>query len=213
MSGVLGVPARHDASAVGLLGGSFNPAHAGHREISLEALRRLSLDAVWWLVSPGNPLKDPADNMPYEARLAEARRVADHSRIVVSDFERRKNLQYTIDTVRTLTDLWPDMRFVWLMGADSLAGFHLWRDWRAIAETLPIAVFSRPGHERAALDAPAAQALSAFKVDPAASMTMVQAEPPVWTFFDTTRNPMSATAIRAKWSQNRNDPEIDPKTS
>ncbi|MHA7873524.1 MAG: nicotinate-nucleotide adenylyltransferase, partial [Hyphococcus sp.] len=114
---------------IGLLGGSFNPAHDGHREISLEALRKLGLDAVWWLVTPGNPLKDAAEYAPFEERLRLARQTADHCDIVVSDFERRHGLQYTVDTLERLQLLHPSIQFVWIMGADSLESFHRWKDW------------------------------------------------------------------------------------
>ena len=196
-------PPRHDASTVGLLGGSFNPAHDGHREISLAAIKALGLDAVWWLVSPANPLKDPAAYAPYEERLAQARRVANHHRIVVSNFEQRKNLQYTIDTLEALTALWPDVTFVWLMGADSLASFHLWRDWRRIAELAPVAVFSRPGSETAAEESVAAKELSAFRVETGEAASMLQREPPVWAFFSSTANPLSSTQLRAQCRQNQ----------
>jgi nicotinate-nucleotide adenylyltransferase len=192
------VPKRHDNSRIGLLGGSFNPAHDGHREISLEALKLLKLDAVWWLVSPANPLKEGGDYayLPYGDRLAAARRVADHHAIVVSNFEERRGLQYTVDTVEALVDLWPQIHFVWLMGADSLAGFHRWKNWRRIASLVPIAVFNRPGHEAAATASEAAKELALFRVPLGRAAAIVGADPPAWTFIETTRNPASATAIR-----------------
>ena len=190
------VPQRHDQSKIGLLGGSFNPAHEGHREISLAAMKALDLDAVWWLVSPGNPLKDPSQYAPYEERLTRARRVADHSSIVVSNFEQRRNLQYTVDTLQALIDLWPDMRFVWVMGADSLETFHLWKDWRQIFSLAPIAVFNRPGHEQAAEESEAARDFAAFRLDGAAAKDLAGSEPPAWSYFGTTNNPASSTALR-----------------
>lgn len=192
------IPQRHDASRVGLLGGSFNPAHEGHREISLLALRRLKLDAIWWLVSPGNPLKDAGDYAPYDERLRVARKIADHPRIVVSNFEERKGLQYTVDTLETLRSIWPQIDFVWLMGADSLAGFHHWRDWRKIAALAPIAVFNRPGHEEAWTTAPAATELAAFRLEEDAAGALAGAEPPAWVFIAEPQNPQSSTAIRAR---------------
>ena len=117
----------------GLLGGSFNPAHAGHRRISLEAIERLGLTELWWLVSPGNPLKDNRDDMaPLAARLASARAIAKRSRIVPTAIEARLGTRYTADTLRELQRRFPDRRFIWIMGADNLAQFHLWRDWRKI---------------------------------------------------------------------------------
>ncbi len=193
------IPHRHTTSRIGLLGGSFNPAHDGHREISLEALRLLELDAVWWLVTPCNPLKqdDGYAYAPYGDRLAAARRVANHPRIIVSNFEDRKNLQYTVDTLAALHELWPQIDFVWLMGADGLERFHEWKDWRRIAATTPIAVFNRPGHEQAALASKAAQELALFRAPSGRAAGIVAAEPPVWTFVETTRNPASASKIRA----------------
>lgn len=194
------VPQRHDSSRIGLLGGSFNPAHAGHREISLAAIEQLGLEAVWWLVTPENPLKagGPYSYAPYAERLAEARRVANHPAIIVSDFEARKGLQYTVETLEALHDLWPQMRFVWLMGADSLANLHKWKDWRRIASLAPIAVFNRPGHETAAETSEAARELALFRVPSGRAASIVDAVPPVWTYIETTKNPASATEIRRR---------------
>lgn len=190
------IPQRHDCSTIGLLGGSFNPAHDGHREISLAALASLGLDAVWWLVSPGNPLKDANGYAPYGERLAQARRAAADPRIVVSDFEARKNLRYTVDTVSLLQALWPQIRFVWLMGADSLDQFHLWKEWRRLFAAIPIAVFARPGFERAATESEAAQAFATFRLDDGAISRLAGAEPPAWGYFGDTRNPASSTELR-----------------
>src|SRR5688500_3157047 len=132
---------------IGLLGGSFNPAHIGHRRVSLAALAALGLDEVWWLVSPGNPLK-PADGMaPYEARLESARRMARRSAIKVSDFEVQAGTRYTVDTLEALGKRFPQHRFIWLMGEDSVAQFHQWKGWRRLAGQVPIAVISRPGYD------------------------------------------------------------------
>lgn len=192
------IPGRHDSSRIGLLGGSFNPAHEGHREISLVALKRLQLDAVWWLVSPGNPLKQANDYAPYDERLRTARKVSDHPRIIISNFEERKGLQYTVDTLETLTALWPQIAFVWLMGADSMASFHRWRDWREIARLAPFAVFNRPGFEASWSSSPAAGALEAFRLEADAAPRLAGAEPPAWVFIDEPKNPLSSTAIREK---------------
>jgi nicotinate-nucleotide adenylyltransferase len=192
------IPARHALQRIGLLGGSFNPAHEGHREISLAALSWLALDAVWWLVSPGNPLKTSSGYAPYEVRLAQARRVAQDSRIVISNFEQRKDLQYTVDTLAMLEDLWPQIRFVWLMGADGLFDFHRWKDWKRIAMLAPMAVFNRPGSETAPEDSVAGKELSAFRLQGEAARGLADAEPPAWAFFPATKNPASATALRAK---------------
>ena len=135
----------------GLLGGSFNPAHLGHRRISLFALDALGLDEVWWLVSPGNPLKEDAGDMaPLAARLASARRAARRAPIRPTAIEARMGTRYTVDTLRKLVRRYPGHRFIWLMGADNLAQFHRWRDWREIARLVPIAVIARPGYDRGA---------------------------------------------------------------
>ena len=132
----------------GLLGGSFNPAHYGHRRISLQAIEALGLEELWWLVSPGNPLKAESKDMaPYEARLASAERVARNSRIHASDFERVEGTRFTIDTLTKLKRRFPQHRFIWLMGSDALPNFHFWKDWREIAHLVPIAVIFRPGYD------------------------------------------------------------------
>ncbi|MFL6784908.1 MAG: nicotinate-nucleotide adenylyltransferase, partial [Sphingomicrobium sp.] len=133
---------------IGLLGGSFNPAHRAHRRMSLAAMEALDLDEVWWLVSPGNPLKDKAEDMaPYAVRLASARDMARRSRIRVSEFEARAGTRYTVDTVQLLTKRHPRHRFIWLMGEDTVSQFHQWRRWRDLARMVPIAVISRPGYD------------------------------------------------------------------
>jgi nicotinate-nucleotide adenylyltransferase len=139
----------------GLLGGSFNPAHGGHRRISLFAARALGLDEVWWLVSPGNPLKPKAGMAPLSARVAKARQVARGAPIMVTAIERELGTRYTVETLRALQRRYPQRRFVWLMGADNLAQFDRWKDWRGIARMMPIAVIARPGYDAAAAASPA----------------------------------------------------------
>jgi nicotinate-nucleotide adenylyltransferase len=140
---------------IGLLGGSFNPAHRGHRKLSLHAIRALGLDEVWWLVSPGNPLKPDKGMAPYAARLASARKMVRHAPIRVSDVEARLGTRYTADILARLPRLYPKHRFIWLMGTDNLAQFHQWRDWRRIARQVPIAVIARPGYNARAHASPA----------------------------------------------------------
>jgi len=141
---------------IGILGGSFNPAHSGHRAISLAAISALGLDEVWWLVSPGNPLKEKSGDMaPFPVRYASARAMARRAPVRASAIELKLGTRYTIDTVRALTRLYPNMHFIWLMGADNLAQFDQWRDWRRIAREVPIAVVARPGYDGAARAAPA----------------------------------------------------------
>ena len=183
---------------IGLLGGSFNPAHRAHRRISLEAIRALDLDEVWWLVSPGNPLKEGARDMaPFAARLASAQQLARRSRIRVTDFEQREGTRYTIDTVRLLKLRYPAHRFVWLLGSDTLPNFHEWRDWRGLAREVPIAVIRRPGYDGAAH---AARAMGWFRgfvhpSDQAKNWTEWSA--PAIIFLRLPPDPTSATAIRA----------------
>jgi nicotinate-nucleotide adenylyltransferase len=146
---------RRDGPLTGLLGGSFNPAHLAHRRISLFTRQALGLDEVWWLVSPGNPLKPAAGMAPLAARFRSAQRVARNAPIRVTAIERELGTRYTVDTLRALQRQFPHRRFVWLMGADNLAQLHLWRDWRRLAREMPIAVIARPGYNRRALASPA----------------------------------------------------------
>jgi nicotinate-nucleotide adenylyltransferase len=182
---------------VGLLGGSFNPAHRGHRQLSLAAMGALGLDELWWLVSPGNPLKEDRDMAPYEARLASARKAARGTPIRVSDFERRAGTRYTADTLRQLLRLYPRHRFIWLMGADTVAEFHLWKDWREIAGTVPIAVLPRHGYGGAARAARAMGWLRGFVRPASQAREWTEWSPPAILFLRLPTDPTSATALRA----------------
>ena len=182
---------------VGLLGGSFNPAHAGHRGISLAAIRALALDEVWWLVSPGNPLKPAAGMAPFAARLASARRQARRAPIWASDLEVRLGTRYTVDTVRGVVRRYPRHRFVWLMGADNLAQFDRWRDWRGIARTLPIAAIARPGYDDAAHAAPAMGWLRRFQRPARQASDWTTWSVPALVLLRFRPDPTSATQIRA----------------
>lgn len=181
---------------VGLLGGSFNPAHGGHRRISLFALDALGLDAVWWLVSPGNPLKPRAGMAPLAARLASARRQARGARIVPTAIERELATVYTIDTLRALVRRYPRVRFVWLMGSDNLAQLHRWRDWRGIARTMPIAVIARPGYDGRAAASPAAAWLGRYRRSAASLKHRAGWSAPALIHLRFDPDPRSATAIR-----------------
>ena len=184
---------------IGLLGGSFNPAHRGHRHISLEAMRALGLDEVWWLVSPGNPLKEGAPDMaPFEARLASARRLARRARIRASDFEREAGTRYTIDTVRALKRRFPEHRFIWLLGGDTLPNFHKWRDWRGLAAEVPIAVIRRPGYDSAAHAARAMGWLRRFVRPSSQAKQWTEWSAPAIIFLRLPPDATSATAIRAQ---------------
>jgi nicotinate-nucleotide adenylyltransferase len=183
---------------IGLLGGSFNPAHEGHRRISLEAMRALDLDQIWWLVSPGNPLKEGAKDMaPFEARLASARRMARLSRIRVSDFEQLHGTRYTIDTVRLLKRRHPEHRFIWLLGSDTLPNFHLWRDWRGLACEVPIAVVRRPGYDSVAHAARAMGWLRRFVHPSSQARQWTEWSAPAILFLRLRPDTTSATVIRA----------------
>jgi len=183
----------------GLLGGSFNPAHAAHRRISLFARDALALDEVWWLVSPGNPLKsDAADMAPLAARLGSARQMARRAPIRATAIERRLGTRYTADTLAKLVRRYPKRRFIWLMGSDNLAQFHRWRDWRRIARTVPIAVIARPGYDSAARAARAMGWLRRFvrPADQAHRWTMWR--PPALVLLRFRPDPGSATRQRAE---------------
>ena len=182
---------------IGLLGGSFNPAHRGHRRISLAAMDVLGLDEVWWLVSPGNPLKPAKGMAPYEARFGSAREQAKASRIKVSDFERRAGTRYTVDTLEALKRRFPDHRFIWLMGADTVAHFHQWRRWRDLAAMVPIAVIHRPGYDARARAAPAMGWLRWFVRSPSQAKHWTDWSAPAIFFLRLPPDPTSATRLRA----------------
>ena len=181
---------------IGLLGGSFNPAHNGHRAISLEALNRLQLHQVWWLVSPQNPLKDPKENTPYDKRIARARAVEAHPRIEVSDLEHRLGSRYTIETVWHLRELCRAHNFVWLMGADNFAQMHRWEDWTGIMEQMPVAVFNRPEYMLAATASKAAQKYAQFRIPNSKAALLPALSGPAWSLIEIPLNPLSSTALR-----------------
>ncbi|WP_425067883.1 nicotinate-nucleotide adenylyltransferase [Reyranella sp.] len=182
---------------IGLLGGSFNPAHAGHRHISLEALKRLGLDEVWWLVSPQNPLKSGDGMEPLSTRVARARQVARHPRIRVEAPELMLGTRYTLDTVQALQHVYPHARFVWLMGADILPQLVDWAGWRTLFGTVPIAAFARPGWSYAALAAPAPRTFERFRLQATEARRLATCEPPAWCFIPSRLDNHSATALRA----------------
>lgn len=190
-----GWPRAERGMTVGLLGGSFDPPHVGHVHISQEAIKRLALDAVWWLVSPGNPLKSdaPAD---LERRVAVARSLVRHPRIEISDIEARLGLSYTAQTIATLQRAYPGVRFVWLMGADNLAQFHRWQNWRAIMGMVPVAVMARPGQRISARTSPAAQIYDWAKLHAAAAPILARRAPPAWCFLNVPMRDISSTEIR-----------------
>jgi nicotinate-nucleotide adenylyltransferase len=189
---------------IGILGGSFNPAHGGHRRISLGAIKALGLDEVWWLVSPGNPLKPREGMAPLIQRMASARRRTRRAPIRVSGVEREMGTRFTCDTLFKLRRRYRKNRFIWLMGSDNLAQFHQWHRWRDIARAMPIAVVARPGYNRAALAAPAMAWLGRFR-RPVASMTnRADWSAPALVLLAFDPDPRSASAIRRAdpdWAQ------------
>jgi nicotinate-nucleotide adenylyltransferase len=181
---------------IGLLGGSFNPPHDAHRAISLFAIKRLKLDRVWWLVSPGNPLKDHGALRDLDQRAAAARAMARDPRIDVSCLEAVIGTQYTVDTISYLRRRAGGLRFVWIMGADNLAQFHRWQNWRRIASEVPIAVIDRPPQSFRALAAPAAQALARYRLPESQAGRLAEHRTPAWVFLTGMKLAMSSTGLR-----------------
>jgi len=191
------LPAARRGQSVGLLGGSFDPPHAGHAHITREALKRFRLDAVWWLVSPGNPLKahGPA---ALERRLEAGRRLMRHPKVAITDIEARLGTRYTAETLGALLPLYPGVRFVWLMGADNLATFHNWDQWQLIMETVPIGVIARPGAVLAARSAPAAWRYRRFRLRGRDAPVLPKCRAPAWCFVPIPMVNLSSSDIRAR---------------
>jgi nicotinate-nucleotide adenylyltransferase len=189
-------PAGRRMRRIGILGGSFNPAHGGHRHISVLALKMLGLHEVWWMVSPQNPLKDAADMAPFDERMKAAKRVSRLPRIRVTDIERTVGTRYTVDTLNALVALYPNYRFVWLMGADNLVQISSWRGFETIFRTVPIAVFARPPYSSKALVGKAARVFARSRVDEKNVRRLALMTPPAWVFLHTPTHAGSATRIR-----------------
>ena len=192
---------------IGLLGGSFNPAHRGHLEISRAALDRLGLDRVWWLVSPQNPLKAAHDMAPLETRLASARALARDPRILALALESALGTVYTADTVTALVGRFARARFVWLMGADNLIQVSDWKNWETIFRTVAVAVFDRPSYSLGALAATAARRFARRRLPESAARTLAERAPPVWVFVHQRLNPQSSTGIRAERQTTKSAPK------
>jgi nicotinate-nucleotide adenylyltransferase len=190
------IPLHCNGMRVGLLGGSFNPPHLAHRAVSLFAIKRLRLDRVWWLVTPGNPLKDEKALHDLDERAEAARRVANDPRIDVSCLESVIGTRYTVDTVRYLRRRASTLRFVWIMGADNLAQFHRWQNWRDIAFEVPIAVIDRPPQSLRALASPASQALARYRLPESEAGRLADRRAPAWVFLTGMKLPMSSTGLR-----------------
>lgn len=197
-----GLPARVPAFApgmrVGLFGGTFNPPHEGHRLVSLTALKRLRLDAVWWLVTPGNPLKENSRLPSLETRMRAAQDIADHPRVVITGVEAEIGARYTYDTLSYLRRRCPGVDFVWLMGADNLASFHRWQNWRGIARLMPIAIIDRPRSTLQAMNGMAAHHLARRRIPEQAAATLASRDTPAFVFLYGPRADVSSTDLRAR---------------
>jgi nicotinate-nucleotide adenylyltransferase len=190
------IPFHTNGMRIGLLGGSFNPPHAAHRAISQFAIKRLKLDRVWWLLTPGNPLKDNGGLHDLSQRADAAREVADDPRIDISCLEAVIGVRYTVDTIIHLRRRVSGVHFVWIMGADNLAQFHRWKDWRRIASEVPIAVIDRPPQSFRALAAPAAQALARYRLPENQAARLAEQHTPAWVFLSGMKLSLSSTGLR-----------------
>ena len=188
---------------IGLFGGTFNPPHDAHRAASLLALKRLGLDRIWWLVTPGNPLKENRALPPLEQRLIASRKAAAHPGIEVTGIEAALRTRFTFDTVKKLQARFPQVRFVFIIGADNLAGFHRWKNWRALANIIPIAVVDRPDYDLSALATPAASTLARARIDESDAALLALLEPPAWVFLHGLKSELSSTALRAAAKKRR----------
>lgn len=192
----LRMPHVEKGMAVGLFGGSFNPPHAGHALVAETAIRKLRLDQLWWMITPGNPLKDSGSLAPLAERIAMSEKCVSDPRIRVTAFEARYRIRYTADTIRLVKSRHPGVFFVWIMGADSLRDFHRWERWREIAESVPIAVFDRPGSTLSFLSSTMAKAFSHARIGEAEATRLARVSPPAWTFIHGPRSSLSSTALR-----------------
>ncbi|MEO5805053.1 nicotinate-nucleotide adenylyltransferase [Devosia sp.] len=196
--GVTELPSSGRGMRIGLFGGSFNPAHDGHMLVAEQALRRLDLDALWVMVTPGNPLKDRSDLAPLAERVAGARHVLNDPRIKVTGFEAAHGFTYSWQTIKYLKQSLPGRNFVWIMGADNMVGFHHWQRWREIADLLPIAVYVRPGSSRLAPSSRTAQALAQYRVDEDDAPSIAGFRAPAWVYLHGLQSGLSSSAIRAR---------------
>jgi len=192
----LDMPAVKAGMTVGLFGGSFNPPHEGHLLIAQHAMEALKLDQLWWMVSPGNPLKDHSELPTLAERIRLSEALIDDPRIKVTGFEAARKIRYSAETIELVLGKLPDVRFVWVMGADSLASFDKWARWQWIVETIPIAVYNRPGSSLADHSSVMAQTFAAAKIDEARASELAQMQPPAWTFIHGPLSPLSSTELR-----------------
>jgi nicotinate-nucleotide adenylyltransferase len=188
---------------IGLFGGTFDPPHQAHLGASLLALKRLKLDRVWWLVTPGNPLKDTRGLAPLADRIAAAVALTRDPRIAITGFEAALGVRYSFDTVSWLVKRCPGVRFVWIMGADNLRSFHRWQKWRGIARLVPMAVIDRLGPSLYSIGGVAAQALSRARIRESVAPSLAARRPPAWVYLHGLKSPLSSTALRAARAQDR----------
>jgi nicotinate-nucleotide adenylyltransferase len=191
------IPVHYRGQRIGLFGGTFDPPHEAHLAACLLAMRRLALDRVWWLVTPGNPLKDTVGLAPLDERIAAAQRLARHPQIDVTGIEAAIGVRYSHDTIRYLVSRCPGVRFVWIMGADNLFSFHRWQRWRGIAELVPIAVIDRLGPSLRAAGSVTAQALGRRRVPESEAAALLSRRTPAWVLLHGLKSPLSSTALRA----------------
>ena len=199
--GITALPPSGRGMRIGLFGGSFNPVHAGHALVVTETLRRLQLDALWVLVTPGNPLKSHSDLAPLADRVRGAREVLRHPRVAVTGWEAERGFTYTWQTLDFLRKSLADRHFVWIMGADNLASFHLWERWQNIAAAMPMAVYVRPGSTRYAPVSPVAQALSRWRLDEEDAPRLALMQAPAWIYLHGRQSPLSSSALRGRGQQ------------
>ena len=204
------LPPHGPGMRIGLLGGSFNPPHDAHRAISLYAMKRLQLDRVWWIVTPGNPLKDTKELPPLDERIAACAKLADHPRIDVTGFEAVIGSKYTCDTLAWLKNEAPETLFVWLMGADNLKDFHRWKNWREIFMLMPIAVADRGGMSLRAGSGPAAMTFARARIPESKASLLPTLSPPAWVYLHGVKSDLSSTAIRKATRDLESDLEGDP---
>lgn len=195
--GITELPPSGTGMRIGLFGGSFNPIHQGHALVIEETLRRLQLDAVWVMVTPGNPLKDHSELAPLRQRVELARQLLARPEVRVTGFEAAQGFSYSWQTIRFLTTTLSDRRFVWIMGADNLVDFHRWERWRDIAAMVPFAVYVRPGSGRRAPVSQAATALARWRIDESDAPRLASLPPPAWVYLHGRQSPLSSSAIRA----------------
>lgn len=193
----IGLPRARSGKKVGLFGGSFDPPHLGHVHITRQALQRFGLDEIWWLVSPGNPLK-PEGPAAFDRRIAAARAIIQHPRVCISDLEARLGTRFTASTINALQRLYPGVDFIWLMGADNLASFHKWEQWQSIMRNVSIGVLARPGDTLSARYSIAAKRFRSAQLRGRNSLLLRFSRPPCWCFVNVPMVNLSSTEIRAR---------------